>query len=67
MKEGKIISKLSELPVKELNDIRMMAAILRNQEQSERFNLWVERCNIALDLKQAERLNSYEDTQFTFV
>jgi len=64
MSESNIIETLSTLPVEALNDIRLMAAILRNLETNKRHDLWVKRANNALEWKQAQALRGLDDTEY---
>jgi len=68
MSESNIIETLSTLPTEALNDIRLMAAILRNVETNKRYDLWVKRANNALEWKQAQALRGLDDTEtYTFI
>lgn len=70
-----IISKLSELPIAELDNLRIMLslALQPNYYPSKDFinacERWAGRASGALELKQAERLRGYEaqDVDYSFV
>ena len=65
-----MIETLSSLPIDVLNDIRLNAAIVRNLEpiREKRCAKLIEACNLALELKDAQRLSGMDtidiDCQF---
>lgn len=72
MKDSEIIEILATLPVKEIDDLRLMVseafhAYFKRNLDVEPAIYWADLLNKALEKKQENRLREYEDPEFTFV